>query len=85
MSSFNETLSHGQIVGLKVFSISTILVYGFITGATLDTMIRHKVCRKKCSQVNFNLILFYLLAIIVCIGRTISMIFLFLAVQKNDR
>ena len=61
------TVTESQAVWIKVVVIGLMIIYGVTAIAIIDTMRLHEMFKSKVK--NINLYCFYLLAIIVCIGR----------------
>ena len=52
--------------------------------AILDTMRIHGVFKEKHIQANLNLYLFYFMLFMICIGRSTSIISIFMAVNNDN-
>ena len=82
---FNTDLGSNQEIWLEAICIICMIIYAFVIIATFHTMFIHETCqKKKLKQVNMNLFLFYFLAVVVCVGRYISLISIYLAVKKDS-
>ena len=77
----DERFTERQVDWLRVIIMIILIIYGLTALLVLDTVRIQFMYQKKMKSV--NLYLFYLLAIIVCIGRYYSMIILFRGLTQD--
>ena len=86
MSSYSLDFDNRwQVVTLQVESFLILFLYFLMFIAILDTMRLHDIFSiKGFRNKSLNLYLFYIMSIFVILGRFMSLICLFIALQIND-
>jgi len=80
--SFNSGFDDWQVLFLKIESLIILAIYLFMFVSIVDTMRLHKIFSGG-NNFSLNLYLFYLLAIMVCLGRFLQETSLFVALQTG--
>ena len=78
-----KDLEHSKIVWLYTVSITLLVIYGATFLIVLDTMRLHDIFKLKLKSL--NLYLFYFLAIVVVVGRYMSIITIITTLLKDNQ
>ena len=81
---YTDDLEPWNVTFLEYEAIIVTGVYCIILVGVLDTMRVHRLFRKGEEKKGFNVYLFYLLSILICVSRIFSNIFFFKLLKKND-